>query len=258
MNQHQQHLFGRAQELVETDAALAAAASGQPRVVLVAGDAGIGKTALVSAMMAQAHERGFTPLTGHCLDIETGVPLDPVREAFRNALAGRRVDTLPPVTRRLAPYLGITSDADTGSPMSLLGDLRMAVSELAREAPLMLVLEDMQWADRSTQDFALAVARTARDRTVLVAHLPNRRAHPASPVPTCARAISGEPKGQSTSTSGHSTARHSPHWLWRVAMTLTLHWWPRSRHGARATRSTPRSCWPADQTGCRPGSATCS
>jgi len=168
MSQHQQHLFGRDQELVETDAALAAAASGQPRVVLVAGDAGIGKTALVSAMAAQAHERGFTALTGHCLDIETGVPLDPVREALRNALAGRRVDTLPPVTRRLAPYLGITSDPGTGPPTSLLGDLRMSLGELAREAPLMLALEDMQWADRSTQDFALAVARTARDRTVLV------------------------------------------------------------------------------------------
>ncbi|MEO5852886.1 MAG: AAA family ATPase, partial [Nocardioides sp.] len=158
-------LFGRERELAEADVALAAAAAGTPQALLVGGDAGIGKTSFVAAVSSRARDQAFTVLTGHCLDIETGEPLAPLREALRGALAGRRPETLPPVARRLEPYL---SGAETGAESGLVEDLRLVVGELAGETPVLLVLEDMHWADASTRDLALALARTMAGPVLLL------------------------------------------------------------------------------------------
>jgi DNA-binding CsgD family transcriptional regulator/phosphoglycolate phosphatase-like HAD superfamily hydrolase len=160
-------LFGRERELAEADAALATSASGTPCSLLVGGDAGIGKTSLVAEVTIRAQHLDFSVLTGHCLDIDTGVPLDPVREALRPALSGRS-ETLPPVCRRLAPFVVLDAGATAESPSSVFDDMRLAVAELTRQAPVLLVLEDLQWADRSTQDFALALARTMSGRLLFL------------------------------------------------------------------------------------------
>ncbi len=166
--QHPRILYGRERELAETDAALEASASGRPRSLVVGGDAGIGKTSLVAEVSSRARDRGFTVLVGHCLDIETGVPLDPVREALRGSVSGRLDHQLPQVSRRLAPFLGVEAPSTVDTSTTVTDDLRLAVAELAREAPVALVLEDMHWSDRSTQDFALALARTMQGRMLLV------------------------------------------------------------------------------------------
>jgi DNA-binding CsgD family transcriptional regulator/tetratricopeptide (TPR) repeat protein len=155
-------LFGRDRELAEADVTLATAASGTPQALLIGGDAGIGKTSLVNEVARRAAELGFTVLTGHCLDVDTGVPFGPVREALRVGVSGRTDESLPPVTRRLAPFLRAHAGPGVDSPTALLEGLCLVVAELAREQPLMLVLEDMHWADRSTQDFAVAMAGTMR------------------------------------------------------------------------------------------------
>jgi ABC-type microcin C transport system duplicated ATPase subunit YejF len=98
-------MFGRDRELAEALAALEAAASGTPQVLLVGGDAGIGKTTLTSAISDVAGAQGFRLLVGHCLDIEGRAELQPVREALRQAVVGRADGDLPPVTRRLAEGL---------------------------------------------------------------------------------------------------------------------------------------------------------
>ncbi len=157
MDQSGRGLFGRERELAEADVALAAAADGTPQALLLGGDAGIGKTSFVGVVSARAAALGFSVLTGHCLDIETGEPLAPLREALRGALAGRRPETLPPVARRLEPYV---SGAAKGVESGLVEALRLVVGELADEGPVLLVLEDMHWADASTRDIALALART--------------------------------------------------------------------------------------------------
>lgn len=158
-------LFGRDQEIAEAALALATAATGTPQALLVGGDAGIGKTSFAAAVTARAQATGFTTMTGHCLDIDSGEPLAPLREALRNALHDRTGDLLPPVARRLEPYL--TGDRSE-PPSGLAEDLRLAVSELAREGPVLVVLEDMHWADPSTRDLALALARTMSGPVVLL------------------------------------------------------------------------------------------
>jgi DNA-binding CsgD family transcriptional regulator len=101
-------------------------------------------------------------LVGHCLDIDDGVALRPVREALRLAIAGKADEDLPPVTRRLVPYLRGESDGAT------VDDLALVVAELVDAAPLLLVIEDLHWADRSTINLATTVARTARGRLCLL------------------------------------------------------------------------------------------
>ena len=155
MHRRPRGLFGRDRELSEADEALEVAASGTPQVLLIGGDAGIGKTTLATAVTERAHARGFTVLTGHCLDIDSGAALQPVREALRGAVVRRPDHELPPVTRRMAPFLR------GGSEAAALDDLCLAVAELAAESPLLLRLEDMHWADHSTQDLAVSLSHTA-------------------------------------------------------------------------------------------------
>ena len=168
MEQQPRPLFGRERELAESAAALARLASGAPQTLLVAGEAGIGKTSLVEHIGAQARGQGFDVAFGHCLDIATGALLGPVYESLRSLLGRRTAKLLPPVSRRLAPYLRGQEIPDTEVAARLLGDLQLVVGELAREQPVMLVLEDMHWADRSTQDFAASLARSAPDGLLLV------------------------------------------------------------------------------------------
>jgi DNA-binding CsgD family transcriptional regulator/tetratricopeptide (TPR) repeat protein len=161
-------LFGRDRELGQAHEAVVAAGTGSPQVLLVGGDAGIGKTSLVTRVGERAREAGFTVLVGHCLDIDNGVPIQSVREALRGAVADRSAEDLPPVTRRMATFLLGGAPGGSGSASSALEDLGLVVAELSAESPLMLVLEDMHWADRSTQDFAVTLSRTARGPVCLV------------------------------------------------------------------------------------------
>jgi DNA-binding CsgD family transcriptional regulator/tetratricopeptide (TPR) repeat protein len=155
-------MFGRDRELARAQVALELAAAGTPQVLLVGGDAGIGKTTLTAAVVDRARELDFGVVVGHCLDIDDGVALRPVREALRQAIAGRTDDEPAPVTRRLTPYLRGETDGAT------VDELALVVAELVEAGPLLLVLEDLHWADRSTIDVATSVARTARGRMCLL------------------------------------------------------------------------------------------
>src|SRR4249919_3662383 len=81
-------LLGRERDVAELDDALALSAQGTPQIVLVGGDAGIGKTTLVADLARRSAERGFTVATGHGLDIEAGISFAPVVEAVRSLLGG--------------------------------------------------------------------------------------------------------------------------------------------------------------------------
>ncbi len=160
-------LLGRERETAELDEALGLAAQGTPQVVLVGGDAGIGKTTLVVDLERRASELGFTVATGHCLDLEAGISFAPVVEAVRALLAGLDDLQSRPSAHRMLTLL------DPDAPRSreafhVLDDLTATVLEAAAAGPILIVLEDMHWADASTQDFAAALSRTARGALLLV------------------------------------------------------------------------------------------
>ena len=77
-------LIGRARELERLDAAIEAARRGDSRIVTLAGEAGVGKTRLVSELASRADALGMTTLVGGCIDLHEGsLPYAPVVEALR-------------------------------------------------------------------------------------------------------------------------------------------------------------------------------
>ncbi len=164
---HAPLLLGRDREIAELSDALAIAAEGSPQIVLVGGDAGIGKTTLVADAVRRAGELGFTVAIGHCLDLEAGISFAPVVEALRVLVSGVDDFESRPSARRMRTLLDPESPRGA-EPFRVLEDLRQTVLEAAAAGRVMLVLEDAHWADRSTQDFVLSLSRTARGRLVLI------------------------------------------------------------------------------------------
>ena len=190
-------LVGRAAELSRLQGLLTAAAAGQPVVALVSGDAGVGKTRLVAELAAQARERGFTVLVGRCAELADTVPYLPLADALRGATSspstgGRLFDALAarPVLSRLLPDAGVGQPASADLPglaqQQLFGAVLGMLAELAEGGPVLLVLEDLHWADRSTRDLVTFLSRVMhRERLALVATYRTddmHRRHPLRPV----------------------------------------------------------------------------
>src|SRR5919197_5210695 len=174
-------LVGRAAEVARLRGALERAAAGEPAVVVVAGEAGVGKTRLVAELLGAAREAGAVALSGGCLDVGEGVlayaplvealrqlarTLDP--EGLEQVLGGARAELA-----RLVPELDGLAGAGkaVGGPAALaparLFELLLGVlHRLARRGPVLLVVEDLHWSDQSTRDLLGFLVRNLRDAAV--------------------------------------------------------------------------------------------
>ncbi len=193
----QGRLVGRTAELSRLQGLLTAAAAGQPVVALVGGDAGVGKTRLVTELTAGARERGFTVLVGRCAELADTVPYLPLADALRDATsepssAGPVLEALAarPVLSRLLPDAGAAEPVGIDLPglaqQQLFGAVLGMLAELAEASPVLLVLEDLHWADRSTRDLVTFLSRVMhRERLALVVTYRTddmHRRHPLRPV----------------------------------------------------------------------------
>src|ERR1700730_10637065 len=99
-------LIGRGHELSTLEDALLAAKRGEGQVVVLAGDAGMGKTRLATELQRRARRAGMRTLWGGCSEAELALPYLPFLEAIGNYLAGEDVEALRarlgPVRRELA------------------------------------------------------------------------------------------------------------------------------------------------------------
>jgi DNA-binding NarL/FixJ family response regulator/tetratricopeptide (TPR) repeat protein len=131
--------------------------------VVISGDAGVGKTRLLSELVVLATDHSVLPLIGHCLDFgEPGLPYLPFTEAF-GSLARDQPDRIEPLLRR-APAIGrllpthrtLTAPAESDEARIDRAELFDAVLNtllaLAAEGPVLLAIEDAHWADQSTRD----------------------------------------------------------------------------------------------------------
>ena len=142
---------GRVRELEELDRVLDAARAGNGATILVAGEAGIGKTRLGSELARRAQDAGFEVLVGRSLDlVGTEIPYQPFVEALRPLGKRWHVDA-----QTRGSQLGVFEEA-----LALLAD--------RAEAPVLLVLEDLHWADTSTLDLVVFLAHNIEDRPVLL------------------------------------------------------------------------------------------
>ena len=143
---------GRERELGQLGRALDAARAGGGTTVLVAGEAGIGKTRLASELAARARDAGFEVLLGRSIDlVGTELPYLPFVEALR-PLGG-----FPQVDGQAA-----------GSQLRVFQETLALLGERAAAAPVLLVLEDLHWADTSTLDLVVFLAHNLGDRRVLL------------------------------------------------------------------------------------------
>ncbi len=190
-------LVGRDAELGRLLALLDEAAAGRPVVALVSGDAGVGKTRLVTELSATARETGFAVLTGRCAELADTVPYLPLADALRDATVGASasgplLDALAarPVLSRLLPDVGPGRPPGGDMPglaqQQLFGAVLGMLAELAEASPVLLVLEDLHWADRSTRDLVTFLSRALhRERLAIVVTYRTDdmyRRHPLRPV----------------------------------------------------------------------------
>jgi len=171
-------LIGRGHELDRVAAAIAAARDGHPAFILVAGEAGVGKTRFLREVVARAGAMGGGQvLEGGCVQVGTeGLPFGPVIEALRGlsrVLAPAELDELLGSGRaelaRLMPHLQRGGeDTFGGEPPNssaqgrLFEHLLLLFERLGTRAPLLVVIEDVHWADRSTLELLGFLARNLR------------------------------------------------------------------------------------------------
>jgi len=167
---------GRHEELLELHATLRRAMAGGPAMILVAGEAGVGKSRLIGQFAGQARRArtlvavgGAAPLTGGAL------PYAPLVQALRVLAVDHVPSGLRGIEAELAGVLDeLTGDRPVGewSPemgrARLFGRLCRLLGRLARAAPLLLVLEDLHWADSATLDVLAFLLRTLPEGRLLV------------------------------------------------------------------------------------------
>ncbi|MGW4403135.1 helix-turn-helix transcriptional regulator [Nonomuraea sp. NPDC004702] len=160
-------LVGRSAELSKLVRVLESAADGTAGVALVGGDAGIGKTRMVGELVAEARERGFHVMVGQCAELGDALPYLPLADALRGAEPGVReavaahpmLGQLLPGRESGAPSAGLTQQRLFGSLLGLLADVQ----------PVLFVIEDLHWADRSTRDLLVFLSRMLQSERVCVA-----------------------------------------------------------------------------------------
>lgn len=188
---------GRVVERAHLQAALDAAEQGEPGLVLVGGDAGIGKTRLVTELATVANTRGAVVVRGQCLDMRaTILPFAPFVDILRGLLATEHVGGVAGpesagITElaRLVPAIASSaaSDARLASGDDQLRLFHLVLERFERAAQdrlLLLVIEDLHWADASSLDLLRFVAGgVSTERLLILATFRTDQPHGRSSLP---------------------------------------------------------------------------
>jgi class 3 adenylate cyclase/tetratricopeptide (TPR) repeat protein len=183
---------GREKEMAIVRAWLHEAQAGEPRIVLLGGEAGIGKSAFLTRVLASAQAGGWLVLRASCLQgarigyLPLFDALTPLRE--RRYLSPLDAETLADF---LFDYAGAPdgTDSDISADRSRLG-MFMAITrtlmEVAEQEPIILAIEDVQWADGSTLGYLEYLAAMANQKSTaapvpLVLIVTSRRTPEADP-----------------------------------------------------------------------------
>jgi len=176
-------------------AALADADAGRGRTFFIVGESGIGKTFLVASIAEQAAQRGFTVATGRAYPVESGVPYSVFSDALLPVLRTIEPSVLTLLTRggmaelvQLFPALdqgARGSSTVRGDPSELkarlLWNFAQFLSRFAAKKPLLIVLENLQWADSASLEMLHFVARQIGGDRVLLIGTHNDPEHRTNP-----------------------------------------------------------------------------
>lgn len=196
-------LVGREEELAVLMSLLERARHGRGAIALVAGEAGIGKTRLCRELKHAAAQTSTRVIEGRSFAAERAVPYGPFMDALRFRLARGEGDAaaqvLQPVLAKVAPFFkaltesgGEVADAGFGhAPFDLLFTV---FQRLAAIGPVLLVLEDLHWADPTSRDLLQFIAQRIGTLGILiVATYRTDEIHSDHPVQLLASTLSREP-----------------------------------------------------------------
>lgn len=177
-------LVDREQELAALKGSLDSMLSGRGQAVLVAGEPGIGKTRLAQELLVFARLRGCLTATGRCYEQEVGIPYLPVAEALRAVVreisdehletlvarhAAELVKLVPELSQRirdLQPSPPLDPDQER---LRLFEHVTSFLGATSRARPVVVLLDDLHWADAATLQLLRYVARNIRsDRLLLL------------------------------------------------------------------------------------------
>jgi len=170
-------LIGREEELEKLRRALDEVRGGLGRVVVILGEAGVGKTSLVAAVGADVRERGARLLLGRCYESQQILPFGPWVDALRGGDVSHDSETLQelaPIWRaELSRLLPEISSPDLPAPsddlLRLFESVAQLLEQLTIQSPLAVLLEDLHWADEMSLRLFAFVARRTRTASVLIA-----------------------------------------------------------------------------------------
>jgi predicted ATPase len=173
-------LVGRDEPLFALEDALLAAHRCETRLVALGGEASMGKTRLATELARRAQRLGWTVLWGACSEAEFPIPYLPVVEALGNYLStqdtARVSESLGAARRELAQLF---PQRGKDEPVSPVGDPTQAKLRLfeavvgllgmaARDHGLLLILEDVHWADTATRELLDHLCRRLTDMRALL------------------------------------------------------------------------------------------
>jgi predicted ATPase len=176
-------MVGRDVELRELKSSVELAASGHGQVALVEGEPGIGKTRLVQEAQVYARLRGFGALVGHCYEQETAAPYLPFIELFQSrfremdptalrqelgANAPEFVKLIPEVRESLPELEPSPPLEPVQERLRLFASVARQLVTLSRKSPLVLILEDLHWADAASLSLLQHLARALKGERVLI------------------------------------------------------------------------------------------
>ncbi len=261
--------IGRREEMAVLAAAVDRALAGETGFVLIEGEAGVGKTRLLRELTARAEDAGFGMLAGQCVEPGAeGLPLAPLVDMLRTLARtmppdqlGRVLGSARPGLSRLLPEL--TLDVQ---PPGLIGEspqkaqlLELVLGVLGRLGavkPVLLAVEDLHWADRSTLDLAAFLIRSLRAARVLlvITYRPDElhRRHPLRPLLAAwerdrsVRRVDlrtfGREEVAAQLQAILGAAPHRGSRTWSSAGPAATHTWSRSSPGWRGPAVTRRAC----------------
>ena len=155
-------LVGRERELGTLGQHLDDATIGRGSLVLIGGEAGVGKTAIAEQLCREAEVRGALVLVGRCYDLTDTPPYGPWVELVRSYAPGPDMPPLPAFFPRWGAASGTVGQA------ALFAQMQDFLAAVAATRPAVLLLEDLHWADPATLDLLRVLARSARQLPLLL------------------------------------------------------------------------------------------
>jgi ATP/maltotriose-dependent transcriptional regulator MalT len=173
-SEHVRALVGRARELVELEGALDQLAAGEPCLVRIVGEPGIGKSRLLAEICRRGEDHGYLVLDGRAAEFERDIPFGLIVDALNDYLGSLAPSVLRALDEDLVQELaaifpslprqprGAASGGEGAERYRLHYAVRSVLERLAKSQPILLALDDVHWADAASVEMLTHLVRRFR------------------------------------------------------------------------------------------------